>query len=98
MNIQTVANNLRNTIAGKEQALKEYNKVLNVYIDPVDVGERMAITATVEYLEVNIAELKRILQDVEQCVAKDVEQSWRDNPDRMGGQFTQEEIDNAEKW
>ena len=67
MNIQTVADNLRNTIADKEQALKEYNKVLNVYIDPVDVGERMAITATVEFLEINIAELRRILKDVEQC-------------------------------
>ena len=98
MNIQTVAQNLRNTIAGKEQALKEYNKVLNVYIDPVDVGERMAITATVEFLEINIAELKRILADVEQCVAKDVEQSWRDNPDRSGGQFTQDEINRAGEW
>lgn len=31
-------------------------------------------------------------------LAKDVEQSWRDNPDRMGGQFTQDEIDNANRW
>ena len=35
---------------------------------------------------------------IEQLSAKDVERSWRDNPDRMGGQFTQDEIDNAEKW
>jgi hypothetical protein len=98
MNIQTVAQNLRNTIAGKEQALKEYNKALNVQIDPLEVGERMAITATIEFLEINIAELRRILQDVESCVTQDVEQSWRDNPDRMGGQFTQDEIDNATRW
>jgi hypothetical protein len=38
------------------------------------------------------------LQDVEQCIEKDVEQSWRENPDRSGGQFTQEEIDNANRW
>ena len=98
MNIQTVADNLKNTIAGKEQALAEYNKVLNIYIDPVADEERMAITATVEFLKINIDELKRILQDVEQCVAKDVGQSWRDNPDRSGGQFAQEEIDNANRW
>jgi hypothetical protein len=67
MNIQTVAENLRNTIAGKEKALAEYNKVLNIYIDPVADGERMAITATVEFLKINIDELRRILQDVEQC-------------------------------
>ena len=70
MNIQTVAENLRNTIAGKEQALAEYNKVLNIYIDPVADGERMAITATVEFLKINIDELKRILKDVEQCIPK----------------------------
>ena len=70
MNIETVAENLRNTIAGKEQALADYNKVLNIYIDPVADGERMAITATVEFLKINIDELKRILQDVEQCIGK----------------------------
>jgi hypothetical protein len=70
VNIETVAENLRNTIAGKEQALADYNKVLNIYIDPVADGERMAITATVEFLKINIDELKRILQDVEQCIGK----------------------------
>lgn len=68
MSIHQVRENLIKTIEGKEQALKEYNKVLNVYIDPVDVGERIAITATVKYLEVNINELKRILADVELAV------------------------------
>ena len=68
MNIQTVASNLRVTIAGKEQALAEYNKVLNIYIDPVADEERMTITATVEFLKINIDELRRILQDVEQCI------------------------------
>ena len=92
MNIQTVAQNLRNTIAGKEMLLDSYkNPSVNPY--PKFVKDAM-----IDFLEVNIAELKRILQDVEQCVAKDVEQSWRDNPDRMGGQFTQDEIDNASAW
>ena len=70
MNIETVATNLRATIADKEQALKEYNKALNVLFDPLDAGERMAIIATTEFLEINIAELKRILADVEQCIEK----------------------------
>ena len=98
MNIQTVAQNLRNTIKGKELYLAECDKALNVQVDPLDAGERMAITATKEFLELNIGELKRILADVESCVAKDVEQSWRDNPDRSGGQFTRDEIDNAGRW
>jgi hypothetical protein len=98
MNVQTVAENLRRTIAGKELYLAECNKALNVKVDPLDAGERMAITATKEFLEININELKVILFDVEQCIAKDVEQSWRDNPDRSGGQFTQDEIDNAGRW
>ena len=105
MNLQTVAANLRNTIAGKEQLLATYK-------DPsLFACHRLVKEAMIQFLETNIDELKRILQDVEQCtysqadidnyeqrVAKDVEQSWRDNPDRMGGQFTQDEIDNAEKW
>jgi hypothetical protein len=92
MNIQTVAQNLRNTVAGKEMLLDSYkNPSVNPY--PKFVKEAM-----IDFLEVNINELKRILADVEKCVEKDVEQSWRDNPDRMGGQFTQDEIDNANRW
>lgn len=30
--------------------------------------------------------------------SKAAEQSWRDNPDRSGGQFTQDEIDNYGRW
>ena len=93
MNIQTVAQNLRNTIAGKEQYLARLGSTRDMR-----EGSAMAIEATRQFLEININELKVILFDVEQCIAKDVEQSWRDNPDRMGGQFSQDEIDNADKW
>lgn len=94
MNIQTVAQNLRNTIAGKERFLR----VREMTILPDDKIKKMANEVIDHMLQENIDELKRILQDVEQCVAKDVEQSWRDNPDRSGGQFTQDEIDNASRW
>ncbi len=85
MNIYTVRDNLKNTIADKEELLAlcpETEKNINIRA----------------FLKVNIDELKRILQDVEVCCEKATEQSWRDNPDRSGGQFTQEEIDNASKW
>ena len=91
MNIQTVASNLRRTIAGKEAHLAKMRE------DIVKYNQTVNYTVS-KYLEVNIDELKRILQDVESCVAKDVEQSWRGNPDRSGGQFTQEEIDNSRGW
>lgn len=68
MNIQTVKQNLRNTIASKEQAVEEYRKVLNISIDPLDADERMAITATIEFLKINVDELKRILADLEKCM------------------------------
>ena len=84
MNIHTVATNLRNTIAGKEQALKEYNKALNVQVDPLDAGERMAVTATIEFLKLNIDELKKILADVEVCCEKAIADSWI-GVDRQGG-------------
>lgn len=92
MNIQTVIANLRNTIAGKERMLAQYQSALACsYAGPTPPpGAEMACIATSQFLEINIAELKRILQDVEQ--------SWRDNPDRSGGQFTQDEIDNEGAW
>ena len=94
MNIQTVAQNLRNTIAGKELLLVKQHQDRQ----SEDPHVRMMAYPVSKMLELNINELKRILADVESCVAKDVEQSWRDNPDRMGGQFTQDEIDNARAW
>ena len=97
MNINTVAANLRNTIKGKEALYKEqWNQM--AFGDPSwqgDIGKQMAIKATIEFLKLNIDELKKILADVEACA---VEASWRDNPDRSGGQFTQDEIDNHGRW
>ena len=96
MNIQTVAQNLKKTIAGKEKMLEETIKARenNDLVQTPD----SALYATIAFLQINIAELRRILEDVESCVAKDVEQSWRDNPDRMGGQFTDEEINRGSAW
>lgn len=102
MNLQTVITNLRNTIAGKEKYLAEMKtKSARLSWEQNSLGGSMGYRMAedvVKYLEVNLKELRRILQDVESCVTQDVEQSWRDNPDRSGGQFTQDEIDNAGRW
>jgi len=66
MSIQTVASNLRNTIADKEAMLADYQEVRKL----ASRGEDMALYATVSFLKVNIDELKRILKDVEQCIEK----------------------------
>ena len=63
MNLQTVATNLCNTIAGKEKYLAEVIKARSL----ASREEDHALFATQEFLKVNINELKRILQDVEQC-------------------------------
>ena len=92
MNIQTVADNLRATIAGKEQMLAEFESTT------LRAGANLeAVYATKEFLKINIDELKRILQDVEQCVKKESDDSWITNPDRMGGCFTEDEMRN-EGW
>ena len=108
MNISTVAENLRNTIAGKEKMLTTLQARVGLERAGID---QVAFIATVNFLEINIAELQRVLQDVEQCtysqtdidnyeqrIATDVEQSWRDNPDRSGGSFTAEELDPNRGW
>ena len=79
---------------GHEQYIAEWKNA-----NMVESVDRIHRAAVVGMLDSNIKELKRILQDVEECVAKDVEQSWRDNPDRMGGQFTQDELNESGwKW
>ena len=55
MNIYTVRDNLKNTIAGKEALLNEYE----------NQSEKMVIAGM---LRLNIDELKKILADVEQCI------------------------------
>ena len=65
MNIQTVASNLRATIAGKEMLLETYK-------NPSVLTKSIRETMT-HMLEINIAELQRILQDVEQCIPKEPE-------------------------
>ena len=96
MNIQTVAENLRNTIAGKEDLLAVFSKPENLaHLTDVEKYGREAVNA---FLKVNIDELKRILQDVEQCCEKATADSWAINPDRTGGAFTQEEIDRSSNW
>ena len=94
MNIQTVATNLRVTIAGKERMLDSYRKIRDM-----NDGAAMAVEATRSMLEINIAELKRILQDVEQCVKQASDDSWITNPDRMGGGgWTADELDPNRGW
>lgn len=102
MNIQTVIANLMNTIEGKEQMLAQYRSARMM----ASRSEDAALYATVEFLKVNLQELNAILADCmkvrEADIAADLERkqkaqedSWRDNPDRMGGQFTEDEINNA---
>jgi hypothetical protein len=62
MNIQTVAENLRNTIAGKQAML-----------DGLKVSEKEGYFIIKNWLEINIEELKRILQDVEVCIADEID-------------------------
>ena len=94
MNIHTVASNLRNTIAGKEKYLGEVRTARCI----ADRVEDMALHAVQKLLEINIDELKRILKDVEQCCQQATQDSWAANPDRSGGQFTEEEINRGNEW
>ena len=68
MNISTVADNLRNTIAGKEGYLKALTDSRKAYDSRWEPLKAAVNESTIKFLEVNIDELKRILQDVEQCI------------------------------
>ena len=98
MNIQTVAENLRNTIAGKEGYLKALTDSRKAYDSRWEPLKAAVNESTIKFLEVNIDELKRILQDVEQCAKQASDDSWITNPDRSGGAFTDEEIARSSEW
>lgn len=90
MNIYTVRDNMKRTIAGKEEMLEAIQRERTMV--GLRDGEHIALSTTAQFLSINIDELKRILADVELCCEKANIDSWEKNPDRMGGQFTQEEI------
>ena len=86
MNIYTVRDNLKNTIAGKEAYLNEWNNA-NIKWNNANITEtadRIHRATIVGMLKVNIGELKRILEDVEQCCTQATDASWELNPERMG--------------
>ena len=92
MNIYTVRDNLKNTIAGKEKLLANYKGMLVALkktkapsgSEQHNHDHKIAYKVGCNMLEINIDELKRILADVEKCCEKDTEQSWESNPERMG--------------
>ena len=86
MNIHTVAENLRSTIAGKEALLTTLK------------GRRIPPESTIEFLEINIDELKKILADVERCCENATAQSWVGSVDRQGGAFEDFELCNRDGW
>lgn len=74
MNIYTVRDNLKNTIAGKEQ-----------YLELVREGGTTTVSHTIIHmLNINIDELKKILADVEVCCQQYSDMGWQLNPERMG--------------
>lgn len=96
MDIYTVRDNLKRTIAGKEKALAECKAAIDKGI--TSNGVYIAADTTREFLEINIDELKRLLEDVQVCCEQANEEFWALNPDRSGGQFTDEEINRSTEW
>jgi hypothetical protein len=94
MDIYTVRDNLIKTIEGKVAYLEEVQKAR----ESATGGADSALFATQEFLKINIVELNKILKDVAECCTKAPEDSWLRNPDRSGGQFTPDEIGNADRW
>jgi len=68
MNIYTVRDNLKNTIAGKEKHLAGLQECIRG-LEAMDCQDDSWFRATVtaEYLAINLDELRNILADVEKC-------------------------------
>jgi len=68
MDIKKVIKNLHNTIYGKELLLTATILRSDYWKSISDQKELLVAQATISFLEVNIGELKRILNDLEMCV------------------------------
>lgn len=66
MKLEEVKNNLTTTINGKKMLLQSYKDDL-----AEDWFEDLATHATIQFLEININELERILVDIELCMEED---------------------------
>ncbi len=67
MNFKIFRDNLKNTIAGKEKMLATLQQRVSIERTPID---QTAFIAVINFLEINIDELKCILVDVEQCIVE----------------------------
>lgn len=101
MTLDQVIVTLENTIAGKQQLLKQ----LSTPAPGEDPVAAMVKNVTSQFLSVNLTELNNILEHVRLVKQTDtkVQQdasdlSWKANPDRMGGCYTFEEIASSRGW
>ncbi len=90
MTLDQVIRNLENTILGKRELLDS----LNFYTG----GNGQAERVSAEFLRVNISELERILADLKKVQEAASAASWERNPDRMGGCYTQQELDTSQHY
>jgi hypothetical protein len=89
MNIYTLRDNLKTTIAGKQAYLEAFK---------ADDHEYKAVRdAMIQVIEMNLEELHKILNDVEVCCKQASELSWKGSVDRQGGAFDASEY-NRETW
>lgn len=77
MNIYTVRDNLKNTIAGKEKHLAQMERDIVAYNQTVN-------HTVAKFLRINLDELRNILADVEVCCETATANSWV-GVDRQGG-------------
>lgn len=71
MNLSTVITNLKNTIAGKGVYLANAIKIREE--QDLTPEQDSANYVTIQFLKINIDELRRILQDLEQCIPAEPE-------------------------
>lgn len=89
MDIYTVRDNLKQTIAGKQAWLAGFAADENV------VG--LVRETMIQVIEMNLDELGKILADVEKCCRQAADASWKGSVDRQSGAFDDSEI-NRENW
>ena len=77
MNVYQLRDNLKNTIKNRRE--------LRELLDDFELLNDSSVALVARFLNTNIDELERILDDVEMCCDEhSTRESWISNPERMG--------------
>lgn len=65
MTLEQIKNNLKQTIKNKTELMEQYERYIDIVGSDV---EKLVYKTSAEFLRINLDELEKILNDIEECI------------------------------